>query len=75
VATWSRGANQRDGISNSWIKIKNPHYSQAEGRHELFERTSDSRQLHGPLRTRAGPLPAPFQKSTTLKRKGANGEA
>jgi ATP-dependent DNA ligase len=24
--------------SSHWIKVKNPHYSQAEGREELFER-------------------------------------
>lgn len=25
----------------SWLKIKNPNYSQAEGRHELFERSAE----------------------------------
>jgi len=28
----------RTGRSPHWIKIKNPTYSQAEGREELFER-------------------------------------
>jgi hypothetical protein len=46
VAKWTRGPYQRDGVSTSWVKIKNPHYSQAEGRHELFERRSDQRRLH-----------------------------
>ena len=28
--------------SRDWMKIKNPHYSQAEGREELFDRTHRS---------------------------------
>ena len=36
VAKWSRGAYIADGATTSWLKIKNPGYSQAEGRHELF---------------------------------------
>jgi bifunctional non-homologous end joining protein LigD len=43
VAKWSRGPYQRDGVSTSWIKVKNPRYSQAEGRHELFERRPEQR--------------------------------
>jgi hypothetical protein len=46
AAKWSRGPYRGDGVTTSWIKIKNPHYSQAEGRHELFERRSDQRRLH-----------------------------
>jgi hypothetical protein len=46
VAKLSRGTYQRDGINTSWVKVKNPHYSQAEGRHELFERRSDQRRVH-----------------------------
>jgi ATP-dependent DNA ligase len=38
VAKWGRGSYRRDGITTSWIKIKNRDYSQAEGRRELFER-------------------------------------
>jgi hypothetical protein len=33
-------AKHRDGSydpSAKWIKVKNPNYTQAEGRHELFE--------------------------------------
>ena len=26
------------GMERSWLKIKNPTYSQAEGRHDFFER-------------------------------------
>jgi ATP-dependent DNA ligase len=54
VAKWSRGPYPRDGITTSWIKIKNPAYSQAEGRHELFERRSDQRRLH--RSSRRGPV-------------------
>ena len=37
VAKWARGTYQCDGRGTSWLKIKNPEYSQMEGRHELFE--------------------------------------
>jgi len=37
VGKWARGRYQSDGRSTSWVKIKNPSYSQAEGRAELFE--------------------------------------
>src|SRR4029079_1635286 len=37
-------AKRKDGLytpeETSWVKIKNPHYSQAEGRHEFFEKRS-----------------------------------
>jgi ATP-dependent DNA ligase len=36
VAKWTRGVYQADGRGTSWLKIKNPEYSQMEGRHELF---------------------------------------
>jgi hypothetical protein len=36
VAKWANGTYQCDGRSTSWLKIKNPDYSQMEGRHELF---------------------------------------
>src|SRR4030095_6298129 len=36
VAKCSRGSYQRDGVSTSWVKIKNPHYTQMRDRHELF---------------------------------------
>jgi hypothetical protein len=42
-----------DGVSTSWIKIKNPAYTQAEGRHELFERgRHDERRFHRGARQR-----------------------
>jgi len=46
VGEWSLGAYQRDGITTSWIKIRNLAYSQAERRRELFERHGDQRQVH-----------------------------
>jgi ATP-dependent DNA ligase len=37
VAKSAHGTYQCDGRGTSWLKIKNPNYSQAEGRHEQFE--------------------------------------
>jgi bifunctional non-homologous end joining protein LigD len=44
VAKWTRGRYETDGVSTSWLKIKNPQYSQWEGRRELFEERRDRRQ-------------------------------
>jgi ATP-dependent DNA ligase len=44
VAKWARGRYETDGVSTSWLKIKNPNYSQWEGRRELFEERRDRRQ-------------------------------
>jgi bifunctional non-homologous end joining protein LigD len=53
VAKWARGTYQCDGRGTSWLKIKNPEYSQAEGRHELFEARREpirrSREQRGKL--------------------------
>jgi bifunctional non-homologous end joining protein LigD len=38
VAKWKFGTYRSDGAQTSWVKIKNPNYSQAERRHELFEK-------------------------------------
>ena len=46
VAKWAGGTYQSDGRSTSWLKIKNPHYTQWVGRHELFE----ARRAEGPSR-------------------------
>src|SRR4051812_15308843 len=35
VAKWSGGTYQCDGRRTSWLKIKNPNYSQIDGRREL----------------------------------------
>jgi ATP-dependent DNA ligase len=44
VGKWRDGRYETDGISTSWIKIKNPAYSQMTGRRELFETRRDQRQ-------------------------------
>ena len=36
MAKWSQGTYQCDARGTSWPKIKNPEYSQIQGRHELF---------------------------------------
>jgi ATP-dependent DNA ligase len=41
VAKWTRGPYHGDGVNTSWVKIKNPGYSQMTGRRELFERRRD----------------------------------
>ena len=41
VAKWRYGTYQA-GHGTSWVKVKNPSYSQIEGRHELFERRGRS---------------------------------
>src|SRR5947209_13841053 len=38
VAKWKSAPYRMDGNQTSWVKIKNPNYSQAEGRRELFEK-------------------------------------
>ena len=43
VAKWSRGTYRTDGRCTSWLKIKNPDYSQIANRHELFERSRGAR--------------------------------
>ena len=40
---WKFGTYRADGAQTSWVKIKNPDYSQAEGRHELFEKRPERR--------------------------------
>jgi bifunctional non-homologous end joining protein LigD len=50
VAKWSRGTYHVDGRTTSWLKIKNPHYSQAVGRHEAFEGRGGSRRPAVPMR-------------------------
>jgi bifunctional non-homologous end joining protein LigD len=41
VGKWARGRYETDGVSTSWVKVKNPTYSQMAGRWELFERRHD----------------------------------
>ena len=44
VGKFANGAYETDGVSTSWVKIKNPTYSQMAGRRELFETRRDARQ-------------------------------
>jgi bifunctional non-homologous end joining protein LigD len=37
VAKWNHGPYHTDGVTTSWLKIKNPTYSQAIGRSDAFE--------------------------------------
>ena len=50
VAKWSRGTYHVDARTTSWLKIKNPGYSQAVGRHEAFEGRGSSRRPAEPMR-------------------------
>jgi hypothetical protein len=38
VAKWQGGRYQTDGGTRSWLKIRNPDYTQMRDRHALFER-------------------------------------
>ena len=48
VAKYMFGRNQTDGRSTSWVKIKNPEYSQMADRHELLELDGTRRQSAKP---------------------------
>jgi ATP-dependent DNA ligase len=37
VGKWAQGIYQDDGRSTSWVKVKNPNYSQVEGRAQLLD--------------------------------------
>ena len=37
MGKWKQGRYLCDGTSTSWVKIKNPSYSQMDGRAEFFE--------------------------------------
>jgi bifunctional non-homologous end joining protein LigD len=45
VAKWRHGRYLADGMSTSWLKIKNPKYSQVDGRADLFEQRKSSVSL------------------------------
>jgi ATP-dependent DNA ligase len=36
VAKWKRGRYHSDGQTTSWLKVRNPDYSQMEVRHDAF---------------------------------------
>jgi len=48
VGKWARGTYQTDARRTSWLKIKNPEYSQMEGRAELFDQRGTSRSAKAP---------------------------
>jgi ATP-dependent DNA ligase len=48
VAKWTGGPYQTDGASTSWFKIRNPTYTQAEVRRELFEQRREGPARRGP---------------------------
>jgi bifunctional non-homologous end joining protein LigD len=43
VGKWAGGRYGTDGVSTSWVKVKNPTYSQMTGRREVFETRKDRR--------------------------------
>lgn len=50
VAKWKHGSYLPNSSATTWIKIKNPAYSQMDGRHEKFER--QQRKAHPTPRVR-----------------------
>ena len=55
VVNWEHGPYHTDAVQTSWLKIKNPGYSQMAGRRELFERRRD-RITHSRRRSFAAPI-------------------
>ena len=77
VAKWCRGTYHVDGRTTSWLKIKNPSYSQAVGRHEFFEGRSWSR-APGELPRRLDPsvmASLPAHGASGFARRGLRGVA
>jgi ATP-dependent DNA ligase len=56
VAKWKRGAYHTDGQTTSWLKVKNPSYSQIAGRREVFE---TRRRAEGTRARTTGPVLCP----------------
>ncbi len=50
VGKWAKGCYVCDGQHTSWAKVKNRTYSQAVGRHELFERRGRGEKARPKLR-------------------------
>jgi hypothetical protein len=50
---WANLRYERDGVITSWVKIKNPTYTQMTGRRELFENRANH---SSPRRSRSVPL-------------------
>jgi hypothetical protein len=62
VAKWTKGTYHTDSATTSWLKIKNPSYSQAVGRYELFERQRSGR-VSAPLRRLDPAAAATFERA------------
>jgi bifunctional non-homologous end joining protein LigD len=58
VGKWAGGPYHTDGAETSWVKVKNPAYTQAEGRHEFFDDRSASRPRWKPAAYRMDPAAA-----------------
>ena len=67
VAKWGPGTYQLDGRSTSWLKIKNPAYTQIQDRHKLFE-------LRPPLITSAHQRPAGLRSCFDSRQPAARSE-
>ena len=71
VGKWRYGRYEADGVSTSWVKIKNPEYSQMVGRRELFEARGDRRKglsrLSPTLRLRPGDEPPDPKSRGTIR--------
>ena len=52
VAKWAHGTSQ-EGERTSWLKVKNPAYSQVEDRHELFRGSPQVNTLSERMAARA----------------------
>jgi bifunctional non-homologous end joining protein LigD len=48
VGKWAHGTYQSGGRTTSWVKVKNPNYSQAEGRAEFFGKRARARRAQAP---------------------------
>jgi bifunctional non-homologous end joining protein LigD len=64
VAKWQQGPYHSDGIQTSWLKIKNPEYSQMTGRRELFESRRDRDSYARPTRRWRAPILSLAEAST-----------
>jgi hypothetical protein len=69
VAKWSQGPYLSGNETTRWIKVKNPSYSQAQGRREMFEAFRDGRRgmRPGTHETASVKLPASNDFTETLR--------
>jgi hypothetical protein len=65
VAKWEHGTYQIDGRGTSWLKIKNPDYSQIVGRPELFDAATAS-GLSSPSHQRAAGTPPRSAQASSI---------